>query len=83
MENNTIKIIDFGFGKYIKPNEKYMVMMSEAWLMATIAISYPDEIYNYLAKCDDITLKRKTISKISDSYRFDEDAKNRFKSLRK
>lgn len=67
---------------YIKPNEEYMVMMAEAWLMATIAIDYEDEIYNYLYNCHDMVLKRKTISKICDSFRFNENSKNRFKSLR-
>ena len=67
---------------YIKKDEEYMVMMAEAWLMATIAIIYEDEVYDYLAKCDDSVLKRKTISKICDSFRFNEESKNRFKSLR-
>ena len=62
--------------------EEYMVMMAEAWLLQTIATIYPDEIYEFLKKCSDLTLKRKTISKISDSFRFDEETKNRFKSLR-
>ena len=68
--------------EYIKPNEDYMVMMAEAWLMATIAIRYPDEIYDYLSKTKDLTLKRKTISKINESYRFDQATKDKFKSLR-
>lgn len=68
---------------YIRESEEYMVMMAEAWLMATIAITYPDEIYNYLLNLNDITLKRKTISKISDSFRFTDETKNKFKELRK
>ena len=67
---------------YIRKNEDYMVMMAEAWLMATIAITYEDDVFNYLSTCDDSTLKRKTISKICDSFRFDEKSKERFKSLR-
>ena len=67
---------------YIKPNEDYMVMMAEAWLMATIAIYYPNEIYEYLTKTKDLTLKRKTISKINESFRFDQTTKEKFKSLR-
>ena len=63
-------------------DEEYMVMMAEAWLLATIATTYPNEIYDFLSNCEDITLKRKTISKISDSFRFDEETKNSFKSLR-
>lgn len=67
---------------YIKPNEDYMVMMAEAWLMATIAIYYPNEIYDYLSQVKDMVLKRKTISKINESYRFDQATKDKFKSLR-
>ena len=68
---------------YIKKDEEYMVMMAEAWMMATAAIIYEDEIYNYLAQLDDLVLKRKTISKICESFRFNEESKNRFKALRK
>lgn len=67
---------------YIRKNEDYMVMMAEAWLMATIAIVYEDDVFNYLSTCDDSTLKRKTISKICDSFRFNQISKERFKSLR-
>ena len=63
-------------------NEEYMVMMAEAWLLSTLAIQYEDEIFEYLNDIKDISLKRKTISKICDSYRFSEQSKNRFKELR-
>ena len=65
-----------------KNDEEYMVMMSQAWLLSNIAINYKDEIYNYLHSCIDETLKRKTISKIIDSFRFSEKDKELFKSLR-
>ena len=67
---------------YIQKDEEYMVMMAEAWLLATVAICYEDEIFDYLSKCEEITLKRKTISKICDSFRFSEESKQRFKTLR-
>lgn len=67
----------------ITQNEEYMVMMAEAWLLSSIAIIYEDEVYQYLKDLTDITLKRKTISKICDSFRFFEQSKERFKSLRK
>ena len=67
---------------YIQKDEEYMVMMAEAWLLATVAICYEDEIFDYLSKCEEITLKRKTISKICDSFRFNEETKQRFKTLR-
>ena len=68
---------------YIQLNEEYIVMMSQAWLLSTIATSYPHQIYDYLNNINDLTLKRKTISKICDSYRFDDSTKDRFKKLRK
>ena len=47
MENNSIKIIDFGFGKYIKPNEKFQ---SE---VGTILYMAPEVFQNnYNEKCD-------------------------------
>ena len=66
----------------IQPNEEYMVMMAEAWLLSTVAITFENEVLNYLAKLDDLTLKRKAISKICDSYRFSEESKNKFRKLR-
>lgn len=66
----------------IKTKEEYMVYMAEAWLLSTVALVYEDAVFDYLAKTDDIVLQRKTISKICDSYRFDEKSKNRFKELR-
>ena len=76
-DKNILNILN-----YINKNEEYMVMMAEAWLLATIAIKYPDEIYRFLENLEDLPLKRKTISKISDSFRFNEETKNKFKSLR-
>lgn len=66
----------------ISTNEEYMVMMAEAWLLATVAIDFPDEVFDFLKRVDDITLKRKTISKMNDSFRISGDQKKRFKSLR-
>ena len=67
---------------YIRQNEDYMVMMGEAWLLSFMAIDFGDEVFTYLQNSGDLALKRKTISKICDSFRFDESEKNRFKSLR-
>jgi 3-methyladenine DNA glycosylase AlkD len=66
----------------IKENEEYMVMMGEAWLIATVAIYYPDECYEYLLSLNDMTLKRKVISKMVDSYRISSEIKEKFKLLR-
>lgn len=67
---------------YLRPREEYIIMMAEAWLLATIAIIYPHQIYDFLKKSDDLSLKRKTISKICDSFRVDKQTKEKFKRLR-
>ena len=64
-------------------NEEYMVMMAQAWLLSVVAICFEDEVFEYLSNLEDMTLKRKAISKICDSFRYTMESKNRFKSLRK
>ena len=76
-DKNILKVTE-----YIQKDEEYMVMMGEAWLLATVAIYYPNEMYEYLQGLDDIALKRKVISKMVDSFRIDEATKERFKGLR-
>ena len=76
-EKDIVKIL-----KYIQFNEDYMVMMAEAWLLSVIAITNEDKVFNYLKNCPDLTLKRKAISKINESFRFSQISKERFKSLR-
>ena len=76
-EKDIVKIL-----KYIQFNEEYMVMMAEAWLLSVIAITNEDKVFYYLINCPDLTLKRKTISKINESFRFSKNIKERFKSLR-
>ena len=67
---------------YLHEFDEYMVMMSEAWLLQTIAVVYPDEVFELLKTLKDEKLKLKTISKICDSFRFTDTQKERFKSLR-
>ena len=59
-----------------------MVTMGQAWLLASMAICYPEEIYNYLNESKNITLRKKTISKIVDSFRISDEYKIKFKGLR-
>ena len=68
---------------YLQTNEDYIVMMAEAWLLATTAICYPNEIYDYLKTINDPVLIRKTISKMRESFRIDEKVKKQFIELRK
>ena len=67
---------------YLHEFDEYMVMMSEAWLLQSIAIVYPQQVFDLLGKLKDQKLKLKTISKISDSFRFTSEEKEKFKSLR-
>ena len=68
---------------YIRYNEEYMVMMAEAWLLATIAIKHSDFVYGLLKDMDDEVLKKKTISKMVESYRISKEDKERVKALRR
>ena len=66
----------------LKTDEEYMVMMAEAWLLATVAIAFPNQIFVFLSTTKDVVLKRKTISKMCDSFRITDEQKVRFKKLR-
>ena len=72
-----------GVFRLIQKNEDYMVMMAEAWFLATAAIYFSDEVYAYLKSLDDNVLKRKTISKMCESHRIREEDKERVRQLRK
>ena len=72
-----------GIFRKISLNEEYMVMMAEAWFLATAAVAFPEQVFDYLKTLKDIGLKRKTISKICESYRIDDKYKIRVKELRK
>ena len=67
---------------FLRYNEEYMIMMAEAWLLATVAIKNSDFVYGLLKNMDDLTLRKKTISKMNDSFRISKEDKERFKALR-
>jgi len=67
---------------YVKLNEEYMVCMGQAWLLATVAIRFSQAVFDFLCDSADANLKKKTISKIRDSYRIDDVTKNKFIGLR-
>ncbi len=72
------------FLEYMINDEEYYVMMAEAWLMATLAITHPDAVYAKLTSGDlNRILVLKTISKMCDSYRIPSAIKEKFKLLRK
>lgn len=68
----------------LKKSDKYYVSMVEAWLLANIAVNFPEEVYRYLTHAKlSIDTKKKAISKIQDSYRINKEYKEKFKELRK
>lgn len=71
------------FLKHIQKDERYYVYMAEAWLLATIAIwDYSGVKALLLSDKLTIALKRKTISKMRDSYRIPEEVKEEVKKIR-
>ena len=76
-DNRILKVLD-----YLKDDDEYMVTMGQAWLLASMAICYPEEIFHYLSKSNNATLKKKTISKIVDSFHISDEYKTKFKTLR-
>ena len=69
--------------KHLVKDERYYTMMMEAWLLASFAIYFPDEVYAILDS-EQLTLpcRRKTVSKMCDSYRITQEHKDRAKALR-
>ncbi len=67
----------------INSNE-YYVKMANAWLLSICYIKYPNETYKLLLnnKLDTFTFN-KTIDKICDSYRVDENKKRYLKSIKR
>jgi 3-methyladenine DNA glycosylase AlkD len=69
--------------KHLLKDNRYYVLMGEAWLLANLAMTHFDEVYSYLDS-DKLTLecKRKAISKMCDSYRISPEHKKQIKLLR-
>ena len=65
-------------------NKKYYVRMAVAWLLCECFIEFEKETYNYLlnSNLDKFTFN-KTISKINESFRVQDDVKEKIKNLRK
>lgn len=64
-------------------SEFYYVLMGEAWLLADCYIKYPNETFLFLKNSEiDNKIKLKTISKICDSYRVNNENKLKVKELR-
>lgn len=65
-------------------DSEYYVQMAEAWLIAELAVFFPEDVYNYMKnECRlRYEITGKAVQKILDSYRIAPEDKERFKSLR-
>ena len=66
----------------VKNREEYYIKTAVAWLLQKCFVKFPDLTYSFMkiAGIPELTL-RKTISKIQDSYKIDEEWKVRVKEL--
>lgn len=77
-QNNFNKLL-----KLFKDDDEYYVVMAEAWLISYLGIYNPDKTLEYL-KSEPLkyNIVGKAIQKICDSYRIDDNYKNKFKEIR-
>jgi 3-methyladenine DNA glycosylase AlkD len=67
----------------MKNDDHYYVQMAEAWLIAELAISEPEAVYQWMTNCGlSYSICGKAIQKICDSYRISQEWKECFKALR-
>lgn len=72
------------FLSHIRKDDRYYVMMAEAWLLATIAIRDYEKVKQAIAeKKFTAACSRKAISKMMDSFRISPEQKEELKMLRK
>jgi len=65
-------------------DDEYYVQMAEAWLLAELTIDDPEDVYNFLeSKVVDYRISGKAIQKITESFRINDEWKNKFRELRK
>jgi len=65
-------------------HQGYYVRMAVAWCLSVCFVKYPERTMEYLKNCslDDITFN-KTLSKITDSFRVDDDLKEKIRKMRR
>lgn len=67
----------------IRFSEEYYLYMAEAWMLATFGITHFEQVSAYLKQKDvPLSLKRKAISKMRDSYRISSEEKEILKQIR-
>lgn len=68
----------------LKNDEHYYVIMAEAWLISYLAIYFPEKTLKYLNDCNlSYDIVGRGIQKICDSFRIDDEYKEKFKLIRK
>ena len=68
----------------VKDREEYYIKMAVAWLVSECFVKYPDETYGFLKSgLLPAWTQNKSISKIRDSYRVDQELKTELLKLRK
>ena len=68
----------------LKDDNEYYVVMAEAWLISYLGIYYPDKTLEYLkTKPLEYNIVGRAIQKICDSFRINDDYKNKFKEIRR
>lgn len=78
---NDLEMAEY-FLSSIKETDEYYINMAIAWLIQSIALYYEEKAYLFLSGLDNKSfIKRKAISKISDSFRFSKETKLKFKKL--
>lgn len=67
-----------------KDDDEYYVQMAEAWLISYLGIYAPEETLEYLKTCPlKYNIAGKGIQKICDSFRVNDEWKEKFKEIRK
>ena len=68
----------------MKDDDAYYVQMAQAWLIAELAVFFPQRIWAWMNTDNTLRycINGKAIQKICDSYRVGDADKERFKALR-
>ncbi|MEE0953564.1 MAG: hypothetical protein U0L60_06110, partial [Ruminococcus sp.] len=68
----------------MKNDDAYYVQMAQAWLIAELAIFFPEQVRRWMEGENTLSysINGKAIQKICDSFRISAENKERFKALR-
>ena len=70
--------------RLLRDDDEYYVVMAEAWLLSYLAIYFPEETLDYLkTKPLKYNIVGRAIQKTCDSFRVNDETKEKFKEIRK